>query len=202
MKEFGIYVIITNPVISYSIIAEKCVANDIKMLQLREKYLNDRKLLKIAKEIRSITKGTNTKFVINDRPDIAAICDADYLHLGQDDISIEDARKIVGNMKIGLSTHSIDQARKALTKKPDYIGFGPIYPTITKAEPDKAVGTELLKQVIEFSNIPVVAIGGICPDNIQLIIDAGATNIAAVRFLMQTNLFDEKILYLKNLLEK
>ena len=202
MENIGIYIIITNPRLSYATIAEKCVYHGIKMLQLREKHLSDRELIKIGKRIRTITKRTATNFVINDRPDIAAICDADYLHLGQDDILIEDARKIVGNMKIGLSTHSIDQARKALTKNPDYIGFGPIYPTNSKAKPDKPVGTEQLKQVLGFAHVPVVAIGGIFPENINNVIETGVKNIAMVRHFMQTDsdTFDKRIHDLKNLL--
>lgn len=202
MEIFGIYIIVTKPQLSYSTIAEKCVSNGIKMLQLREKHLSDKELIKIGKEIRSITKGTSTNFVINDRADIAAICDADYLHLGQDDISMEDARKIVGNMKIGLSTHSIEQAKEALSKNPDYIGFGPIYPTNAKAKPDKPVGTELLKQVLGFANVPVIAIGGIFPLNINQVIEAGAKNIAMVRYFMQTDEFDKRVQDVNDLLKK
>ncbi len=202
MDNFGLYIIITKPVLPYEVIAEKCVANGVKMLQLREKHLGDRQLLKIAKQIRSITKGAETAFVINDRPDIAAICDADYLHLGQDDITIEDARKIVGDMKIGLSTHSIQQAKEALAKKPDYIGFGPVYPTNAKANPDEPVGTENLKKVVGFAGVPVVAIGGIFRENIQNVIDAGAKNIAMVRYFMQTNDFDNRINEINKLLIK
>jgi len=202
MENFGIYIIITNPQLSYTTIAEKCVNQGIKMLQLREKHLSDKELIKIGKEIRSITKGTETNFVVNDRPDIAAICDADFLHLGQDDISIEDARKVVGNMKIGLSTHSIEQAKDALTKNPEYIGFGPIYPTNAKAKPDNPVGTEQLKQVLEFATVPVVAIGGIFPDNIEHVIESGAKNIAMVRHFMQTDSFDKRIKVLNELFNK
>lgn len=202
MENIGIYIIITNPQLSYITIAEKCVYHGIKMLQLREKHLSDKELIKIGKEIRGITKGTDTNFVINDRPDIAVLCDADYLHLGQDDISIEEARKIVGDMKIGLSTHSIHQAKEALSKKPNYIGFGPIYPTNTKSISDKPVGTEQLKQVLEFANVPVVAIGGIFPENINNVIEAGAKNIAMVRHFMQTDKFDKRIQDLNELLNK
>ncbi|NLH46252.1 MAG: thiamine phosphate synthase [Acholeplasmataceae bacterium] len=202
METFGIYIIITKPHLSYSILAEKCVQQGIKMLQLREKNLSDKQLIKIGKEIRSVTKGTVTNFVINDRPDIAAICDADYLHLGQDDMPIEDARKIVGNMKIGLSTHSIEQAKEALSQNPDYIGFGPIYPTNAKAKPDKPVGTEQLKQVLGFSNVPVIAIGGIFPENINQVIEAGAKNIAMVRHFMQTEEFDKRVIELNELISR
>ena len=190
-KGLGLYVIITRPTLPYARIAEQCVKLGIRMLQLREKDLDDRKLLSIARELRSITRGTNTNLVINDRPDIAALCDADYLHLGQDDIPIEQARKIVGNMKIGLSTHSIEQAKEALKKRPDYIGFGPIYPTNAKAKPDAPVGTAQLKQVVDFSPVPVVAIGGIFPENIDPVLQTGVGSIAMVRHLMQTEFFYE-----------
>ncbi len=202
MENFGLYIIITRPVLPHALIAEKCVENGIKMLQLREKHLPDREQVRIAKEIRSITRGTSTSFVINDRPDIAAICDADYLHLGQDDITIEDARKIIGTMKIGLSTHSTGQAKKALEKNPDYIGFGPIYPTNAKENPDEPVGAEQLKQVLDFAGIPVVAIGGIFPENITDVIEAGARNVALVRYFMQTTEFDKRVSEIKSLIKK
>jgi len=100
---------------------------------------------------------------------------------------------ITGNATIG-----------ALKKNPDYIGFGPIYPTNAKAKPDKPVGTEQLKQVLGFANVPVVAIGGIFPENISNVIEAGARNIAMVRHFMQTdvNTFDKRIQDLNELLNK
>ncbi len=200
MNNPGLYIIITKPYLPYTTIAEKCVANGIKMLQLREKHLSDKELLKTARQISSVTKGTETKFVVNDRPDIAVLSDADYLHIGQDDISFEDARKIVGDMKIGISTHSIKQAKEALEKKPDYIGFGPVYPTNAKEKPDDPVGTENLRKVIGFANVPVIAIGGIFPENVSEVINAGAKNIAMVRYFMQTNDFDNRINKIKNLI--
>lgn len=202
MIDFGIYIIITKPQLPYTTIAEKCVINGIKMLQLREKHLSDKELIRIGRDIKSITTGSETKFVVNDRPDIAVLCDADYLHLGQDDISMKDARRIVGNMKIGLSTHSIAQATEALAKNPDYIGFGPIFPTNAKAIPDKPVGTTLLKQVLEISKVPVVAIGGIFPENIEEVINAGAKNVALVRHFMQTNEFDARVSEINKLLNR
>ena len=201
MEVIGTYIIVTKPVLPHAVIAEKCVQHGVRMLQLREKHLSDKELLSIAREMRSITKGTQTKFVINDRPDIAILCDADYLHLGQGDISINNARAIIGNMKIGLSTHSIQQAKEALKKNPDYIGFGPIYPTNAKVKPDKPVGVELLKEVLAFSNVPVVAIGGIFPENIKNIIKVGAQNVAMVRYFMQSDNFKKQYESLGKLLE-
>ncbi|MFO8054986.1 MAG: thiamine phosphate synthase [Bacteroidales bacterium] len=193
MEDPGIYIIITNPQLPAETIAEKCVSHGITMLQLREKHLPDKDLLKTAKAIRRITQGTSTRLVINDRPDIAVLSDADYLHLGQEDMPVEEARKIVGDMKIGLSTHSIAQAEEALKKGPAYIGFGPIYPTNAKARPDKPVGTEPLKKVLEIADVPVVAIGGIFPENIRPVLQAGAKNIAMVRHFMQTKAFDQRV---------
>ncbi|MBN2596352.1 MAG: thiamine phosphate synthase [Marinifilaceae bacterium] len=200
MEDFGLYIIITKPHSSYRSIAESCVEQGVKMLQLREKFLSDKELIRIGKEIRAITRGSETSFVMNDRADIAAICDADFLHLGQDDMSMEEARNIVGEMKIGLSTHSIWQVKEALAQKPDYIGFGPIYPTNAKAKPDQPVGVKELKQVLDIATVPVVAIGGIFPENIQTVLSAGAKNVAMVRHFMQTDQFDQRIQEFTNLI--
>lgn len=197
MNNFGLYVIATRPTLSYERVAEICVKRGIRFLQLREKHLSDKELLDAAKRIKSVTNGTDTMFVVNDRPDIAYLSGADVLHLGQDDIPIEEARKIVGNMHIGLSTHSIEQAREALDKNPLYIGFGPVYPTTTKANPDPTVGTKLLSDVVNFATCPVVAIGGIFPENIESVIDAGAKNISLVRYLM-TDDIDIRIKEIQN----
>lgn len=187
MQDFGLYVIITRPVISYTEVARVCVECGVEMLQLREKHLSDRELVRVGREIKAVTAGTATRFVINDRPDIAVLTDADVLHLGQEDVSIADARRIVGEgMAIGLSTHSLAQAREVLALEPDYIGFGPIWATTTKACPDPTVGTRLLAEVLEFADRPVVAIGGIFPENMDEALEAGARNICMVRYLMDS----------------
>lgn len=201
-SKIGLYVIITKPTLSYRAIAEQCVASGITMLQLREKHLSDAELLRVARDLRAITAGTNTQLVINDRPDIAALCRADFLHLGQDDIPIDDARKIVGDMKIGLSTHSMQQAQEAMKHAPAYIGFGPIYPTNAKANPDKPVGTELLQQVLGVASVPVVAIGGIFPENIHEVVKAGATNVSLVRHFMSATSTSELQLRLSEIQRK
>lgn len=191
--------IITKPQLPYRKVAEVCVRNKIKMLQLREKHLSDGELLKVAREVREITRNTQTQLVINDRPDIALLSEADFLHLGQEDLPIEEARKIAGDtMGIGLSTHSLDQAREALQKKPDYIGFGPVYSTTTKDNPDPTVGSEALSEVIQFSPVPVVALGGIFPDTLRPVLRAGARNIAVVRYLMNTTDLENRIQYLQS----
>ncbi len=196
-RDFGLYVIATKPTLSYGKVAEICVKHNIRYLQLREKHLSDKQLLRAAEEIKSVTKGSDTLFVMNDRADLALLSEADVLHLGQDDISIADARKIAGDMPIGLSTHSLEQARIALAENPSYIGFGPVYKTTTKEIPDPTVGTELLSTVLEFSSVPVVAIGGIFPENIKNVIKAGARNLCLVRYLMCDQM-EERIIELKH----
>jgi len=202
IENFGIYIIITNPTLPYARIAEICVEKEIRMLQLREKTLPDKEIIKIGKLIKNITQGSKTNFVINDRPDIAAICEADYVHLGQDDMKIDEVRRLFPNLKIGLSTHSIQQAKEALAKNPDYIAFGPIYSTNAKAKPDPPVGTGLLAQVVKMSAVPVVAIGGIFPENIREIINAGAKSFAFIRYFMSTSDLDKKIDLLNGIIAK
>jgi thiamine-phosphate pyrophosphorylase len=194
MRDFGVYVIITKPVLSYRRIAQLCVDNNVKMLQLREKHLSDREILVAAAEILEVTRGTDTLFVMNDRADLAMLAGADVVHLGQGDISLAEARRIVGqDMKIGLSTHSIEQARAAIAEGADYIGFGPVWPTPTKAIPDPAVGLAQLAEVVAFSPVPVVAIGGIFPENLPQVLEAGARNFCLVRHLMETPDFDLRL---------
>ncbi len=177
--------IITAPQLSYEQVARVAVECGVKYLQLREKGMDDRNVLEAARRIKSVTDGTQTKFIMNDRADLAMLAGADMLHLGQGDITLAQARQIVGDMPIGLSTHSLQQAREALEQKPEYIGFGPIYPTTTKAIADPTVGTELLGEVLSFADVPVIAIGGIFPENAEVVRAAGAKNICLVRHFME-----------------
>jgi thiamine-phosphate pyrophosphorylase len=199
-NDFGLYVIITKPFIKHTEVAEICVKHNIKYIQLREKQedMCDRDLLQIAKDIKSITNNSDTKFIINDRIDICMLANADGLHLGQDDIMLDDVKKLITDEKIiGLSTHNIKQAENALKQKPDYIGFGPIYATPTKKKPDPVVGITNIKNITNMANnVPVVAIGGIDDKNINEVINAGARNVCLVRYLMNSNKreFEEKII--------
>lgn len=208
MNDFGLYVIISNPVLPYTEIAEICVSEGIKYLQLREKELSDRRILEISNDIISITKGSRTKFIINDRVDLAIITDADGVHLGQDDISIDQARRLLANDKIiGISTHNLKQAENALLKTPDYIGFGPIFKTPTKKIPDPVLGTEQIPQLINLKNkmnndTPFVAIGGIDYSNINEVIASGAKNFSLVRFLMESPDLKKRLKMLKDLYQK
>ncbi len=200
MNDFGLYVIISEPLLPYRKIAEICVAEKISLLQLREKELTDDEILTAGKEILEVTRGTDTNLIINDRPDLAKQIRADGYHLGQDDIHLEEARKTFpGAFVTGLSTHNISQVHSASAVKPDYIGFGPVYRTPTKKIPDPVTGLERLKEVLSFADIPVVAIGGIDENNIEEVLQAGAKNLAMVRYFMQFNDFKERIGTIKSI---
>lgn len=151
------------------------------VIQLRDKRSNVRHLLKYAHQLRILTRRTKTLFFINDRADIALACDADGVHLGQDDLPINIARRILGKEKlIGVSTHSLKQALCAQEHGADYIGVGPIFATPTK--PDyPPVGLGLLSEVKKKLKTPFVAIGGIDINNIDDVISAGAERVAVVR---------------------
>ena len=164
-------------------LAERALAIGPAWLQLRAKSCDDRTFVELAAALRERCAQARTPFIINDRADIARIVHADGLHLGQDDLSIEDARRVVGEMTIGISTHSLEQAIEAGTRGADLIAFGPVFDTATKRNPDPTVGLEALARVCETVEAPVVAIGGIQPENAGRVLDAGATYLAVISAL-------------------
>lgn len=204
-NDFGLYLIITKPSFSYKKIAETAVKYNVKYLQLREKELSDREILRAAGEIMSRTEGTKTRFVLNDRADLAYLCGADCLHLGQDDISLTDAKKICGEnvCEFGLSTHSLKQVKEAVKLKPDYIGFGPVFQTPTKKKPDPVTGTKIIGEAVELAgDIPVVLIGGINGENLTSVLDAGAKNVCMVRYFMDSIHFETRVEKTVDILKK
>ncbi|NUO08848.1 MAG: thiamine phosphate synthase [Candidatus Brocadia sp.] len=153
-------------------------------VQLREKKMSDSEFLTIAKEFKKITSRSKTIFIVNDRAEIAKKTDADGLHIGQSDINIRTARKILDPNKIlGISTHNILQAQKAQQEGADYISVGPLFYTATKSY-EPPVGLEYLKRVKKEITIPLVAIGAINLDNISTVLHAGGTCVAICSAIM------------------
>ena len=187
MKDFGLYIVMTKPRLGYREFTKICVEEEVPMLQLRDKTLCDREYLILAEQLRDICKGSQTRFLIDDRLDLCLLADADGLHLGPDDIHWLLARKLLPDKLIGVSTHSLGQFEALNTeiensgKSPDYISFGPVFPTVAKAIPDPPVGTLHLAQVIDAANHPIVAIGGIFPSNLEEVLASGAKNICMIR---------------------
>ncbi len=164
-------------------LARRALSAGCGMLQLRAKRLDDRSFVSLALELRTLCRERGAPFVVNDRADIARIVGADGLHLGQDDLEVADARKVVGRMHIGVSTHSPEQARQAELDGADLVAFGPIFTTSTKENPDPVVGLEALRQMCRDASRPVVAIGGITPENAAETLGAGARYVAVISAL-------------------
>lgn len=161
-------------------VARAILRGGCAVLQLRAKRLADRELVELARAMRALTAEQGVPFVVNDRADVARIVEADGLHLGQDDLRVSEARVLVGSMPIGLSTHDLAQAEAAVREGADLIGFGPVFPTATKENPDPVVGLDRLAQVSRRVPVPVVAIGGITADHLDSIRAAGAAFVAAI----------------------
>jgi len=147
-------------------------------LQLREKNLDDDELLARARELAAICRKHEALFIVNDRPDIALLSDADGVHLGQTDVSVADARRILGPQRlVGLSTHTPEQFRAALAGQPDYIAVGPMFQSTTKPQ-EHIPGPALLSLALRETEIPIVAIGGITPTNLRTLKNVGSKCVA------------------------
>lgn len=181
--EFGLYLILTNPVRGYEDCADAAVKCGLRYLQLRMKGRPDDEVLRMARRLRGITRGSGTRFIVNDSVAIAAEADADGVHLGQGDMGIEEARAFWKDDRriYGLSTHNLEQARRTWSLRPDYIGVGPVYATTSKAVPDPVLGLEGMGEMVRRSPVTTVALGGIFAENLPEVLGAGAINFAVVR---------------------
>ena len=180
------------------------VASEIKggadVIQLREKAMTRRERLELGLRIRELTRREGVLFVVNDEVDTALILDADGVHLGQDDIPIQQARPLMKDKIIGVSTHSEKQAEEAIAAGADYIGVGPVFETSTKADRDPLVGLELISKVRENCSIPYVAIGGIGKDNIESLVKAGCTRAAVISDILGAPDIERRCRLLKDIL--
>ena len=149
----------------------------ITFIQYREKQRTRREIYDEAVKLRDLTRSYNAVFIVNDHVDIALAAEADGVHLGQDDLPLREARKIMGRKIVGISTHSLEQAQSAETGGADYIGFGPIFQTSTK-DAGAPKGLDILKTIKQNISIPVVAIGGISIDSAADVMNAGADAVA------------------------
>ena len=159
-------------------VAKASVEGGADCIQLREKYLDANELLKRAKQLVNLCHPNSISVIINDHPDVALLCGADGVHLGQTDLPCAEARKLVGHqLLIGVSTSNLNEAKQALTDGTDYCGVGPMFPTTTKHKPTIA-GPEYLREYLAWNHLPHLAIGGITPQNLPQLVEAGAKGIA------------------------
>jgi thiamine-phosphate pyrophosphorylase len=158
---------------------EAALTGGVDVVQLRAKDAGDDEIVAAGRRFRRLTRAAGVLFVVDDRPDLAVACDADGVHVGQDDVPVEEARRIVGPRRlVGLSTHSAEQFRAA--RGVDYVGVGPVFATPTK--PGRAaVGLELVREAARVAPVPWFAIGGIDLSNVADVVAAGAARIAVVR---------------------
>jgi len=158
----------------------------VHVIQLREKRLADRELLERARLIRELTRGTDTLFIMNDRPDLAVLSGADGVHIGQEELTVKDARLIVGaKALVGVSTHNIEQARQAVLDGADYIGCGPTFPSTTKSFSEFA-GLDFLRQIAQEIRLPAFAIGGITEENLESVLATGIQRVAVSGSVVQS----------------
>jgi thiamine-phosphate pyrophosphorylase len=173
---------------THSQIVKNAISAGDQTVQLREKDMNKRELYYEAVLIRNLTLKHKVTLIMNDYIDIAMAVRADGVHLGQDDMPIEEARRVAGNkMIIGISTHNLNQAINAQEHGADYIGFGPMFQTSTK-DAGKPKGLVSLKNICSKIRIPVVAIGGISSENINDAMNAGAEACAIISAIQSGNI--------------
>lgn len=157
--------------------AKRVIDGGADCIQLRENSLSDAELLERTRALAKLSRDAGILFIVNDRPDIARLGGADGVHVGQEDMVVADARRIVGPSGIvGVSTHTVDQAGDAMANSPDYIAVGPMFHTETKPR-DQIPGLSLLTAVCHETSLPVVPIGGINEDNIAAVLEAGARRV-------------------------
>jgi thiamine-phosphate pyrophosphorylase len=166
-------------------VAGDLLAGGVQILQLRAKDQTPETILPLACKLSALCRASGTPFIVNDHPHLVPGCHAQGAHVGQDDLSVAEARKFAGvDTIIGKSTHSLAQARAALLEEPDYIGFGPLFATRTK--PDYTpIGIEEIRRVQEEVGIPVFCIGGINLGNLREVVTAGAHRVVIVSGILQ-----------------
>ena len=165
----------------------------IKILQLRVKTMTPCEFLDLALAVRELTRARGCRLIVNDRVDVALACDADGVHLGQDDLPLRAARTLLPNGIIGISTHDATQAREAEAGGADYIGFGPMFGTTTKETGYSPRGAAMLREIRGMVAIPIVAIGGINERNVSEVWRAGADSAAIISDILAAENIAAKI---------
>jgi thiamine-phosphate pyrophosphorylase len=152
----------------------------VRLVQLREKHLEDKDLYGRALKFRELTAEKSALLILNDRTDIALAVGADGVHLGQEDLPVEAARQVAPDLIIGCSTHSVQEAKSAQNAGADYVNIGPIFSTQTKSHMSGALGPDAIGAIAQHLAIPWTVMGGIKPSNVDLVLERGARIVAVV----------------------
>jgi len=167
--------------LSHVALAALALEGGARMIQLRDKSAGLRQLLPQAREIARLCREYRACFIVNDRLDLALAADAQGVHLGQDDLPPRVARAVLGRDKLlGVSTHSLDQARRAVEEGADYVGIGPIFHTATKTTGYAPLGLDIISSLRASLNVPLIAIGGITLETVEAVMRAGASGVAVI----------------------
>lgn len=162
-------------------LARLAIAGGADTIQFRQKTGSTRELILLATELRLVCRAAGVTFIVNDRLDVALAAEADGVHLGQEDFPISLARQLLGPDRIiGGSAADVEEARKCVAEGADYVGFGPVYPTESKADAGPPAGVQSLRAVAESLEVPVIAIGGISADNTRQLLRSRAHGIAVI----------------------
>lgn len=174
-------------------VVKTAIEGGVRLIQLREKELSGRELFDLAKEMRELTDRYGAKLLINDRVDIALAVGADGVHLGRRSVSVQDARRafetssLIPHPSVGVSTHSLEEALQAQSDGADFITFGPVYLTLSKAAYGEPLGIDKLREVTKAVGIPIYALGGVKKGNIGEVLKAGAYGVAMISAIMSAN---------------
>jgi thiamine-phosphate pyrophosphorylase len=189
--------LLSSPSTEYAAEIAAMLANGgVGIIQYRNKHASARALLEVSTKISEALAGTSARFIVNDRVDIACLAGADGVHVGQDDLPVDEARAVCEEINsrgeraakefwVGVSTHTLEQVRAAAATAADYIAIGPIFATTTKQNHEAVVGTDFIRQARQLTNKPLVAIGGITTQTAEEVFRAGADSIAIARDLIR-----------------
>lgn len=180
-------------------VLEAAAEGGVRTVQLREKNLSRKELTLLAEKFRKKCDELGVLMIMNDYVDIALACGADGVHLGQDDMTLEAARRIAPDLILGRSTHSVEQALEAQSQGADYVNLGPIFPTMTKSTQVKPLGLEIIRQAGPLLSIPFTVMGGVKEHNMPELYDAGARIMAMVTELTQADDVKAKALSLRRI---
>ncbi len=166
---------------SAEVTARQLIEAGVRVMQYRSKGGSARETLEVSQRLAVICAEAGATLFVNDRSDIAYLAGAAGVHVGQEDLSVEEARKVIGVERwIGVSTHNLEQFRAAIDSSADYVAVGPVFATKSKENPDPVVGTEFIRTVRELTTKPIVAIGGIALERAGEVMEAGADSLAVI----------------------
>ncbi len=184
-KDIGLYLIIDSGFTKdFTGMTKSAVDAGLKIIQYRDKNAGDAEMIENAVKMRELTQKSDTMFIVNDNVDVAVKSRADGVHVGHNDAGYEDVRRMLPGGIIGVSVDNMEQALLADKTGADYLGVGPVFPTATKPDAAPPLGVEKLAEIVRAIAKPVVAIGGINPDNLQSVLGAGVGGVAVISAIL------------------